>query len=266
MLSVTRSRRIRLCKRAQDSCVPAGVVPQPHKYPTGQRRRHLCPMHGHVLLPSSNGTSREQFGLNEPATYSDATFRADVQRALTDHFGASAMRTGSKAFDVHANSYRVDADVTACFDYRFFYNDGSFRTGTALLPQSGLYIPNYPDQHYDNGYAKHQATRERYRKMVRALKNLADDMASAGITTASAPSFLLESLAWNVPNNLFSGESFRADMRAILAHTFNATLTDDCKEWFEVNGHKYLLRASQPWTREQAHAFLSAAWDHVGYN
>ena len=36
-----------------------------------------------------------------------------------------------------------------------------------------------------------------------------------------------------------------------------------CKEWCELND-KYLFRSSQPWTRDQAHAFINDAWDYVG--
>jgi hypothetical protein len=36
--------------------------------------------------------------------------------------------------------------------------------------------------------------------------------------------------------------------------------------WLEVNDVKYLFHSTQPWTKEQAHAFVSAAWDYVGFD
>ena len=78
-------------------------------------------------------------------------------------------------------------------------------------------------------------------------------------------SFLIESLVWNVPDPNFGHETFGEDLKTILAHTFNATIDDqDCNEWGEVNELKYLFRGS-PGVREKAHAFLSAAWDYVGF-
>ena len=80
------------------------------------------------------------------------------------------------------------------------------------------------------------------------------------------PSFLIECLVWNVPNEDFNNDLYTTDVRCVLAHTFNKTLDDDqCKEWGEVNELKYLFRSSQHWTREQAHSFLSAAWDYLGF-
>jgi hypothetical protein len=78
--------------------------------------------------------------------------------------------------------------------------------------------------------------------------------------------YLLECLVWNVPNNGLGHDTYSADVRYVLAYLFNSTMTFDfCKEWGEVNELEYLLRTSQPWTLEQTHNFLSAAWDYIGF-
>jgi len=52
----------------------------------------------------------------------------------------------------------------------------------------------------------------------------------------------------------------------MLAHCFNHTLDDaKCSKWGEVSELKYLFRVNQPWTRQQAHSFLSAAWAYIGF-
>jgi hypothetical protein len=38
-----------------------------------------------------------------------------VQAALVRKFGLAGVHRGDKAFDIHANTYRVDADVVATF-------------------------------------------------------------------------------------------------------------------------------------------------------
>ena len=80
------------------------------------------------------------------------------------------------------------------------------------------------------------------------------------------PSFLIECLVWNAADECFGKTLYRDDARSVLASTFNNTLGDErCSEWGEVSELKYLFRRGQPWTRAQAHAFLGAAWDHVGF-
>ena len=92
-------------------------------------------------------------------------------------------------------------------------------------------------------------------------------MADNDVSSAKqAPSFLIECLVWNAPNSHFAKSTYYAIGRAVMAYLFNETLKDDtCSEWGEVSELKYLFRASQPWTRLQAHNFISDAWDYVGY-
>ena len=56
------------------------------------------------------GSTRDTFGIS-PATYSFESFRSDLAKALTDYFGRDAVSAGDKAFDIKANTYRVEADV-----------------------------------------------------------------------------------------------------------------------------------------------------------
>src|SRR2546428_9123493 len=58
-----------------------------------------------------DGTVPNDVGISVPWVYSYQEFRNDVGAALVSHFGASSVVRGNKAFDVHANTYRVDADV-----------------------------------------------------------------------------------------------------------------------------------------------------------
>src|SRR3990170_3091505 len=86
----------------------------------------LCTDTFYFHLP--NGTTRDQFGLNDPPVYHDAEYRRDVENALVSYFGCQAVTAGNKAWDIHQNTYRVNADVVACFEYRYYYSDGSYQT------------------------------------------------------------------------------------------------------------------------------------------
>ncbi len=219
----------------------------------------------------ANGFSSGDVGI-EPAKYPYPQFKNEVEQALVAKFGRRGVTRGNKAFDVHETSYRVDADVVPCFEHRRYtqrlpYGRFVWDSGTQFLPDDGRSIINWPQQQYENGVAKNKATSNRYKYMVRALKRLRYEMEDKRITAAKPiPSFLIECLVWNVPNEGFGHYQYTADMRYVLAHTFNETISDEkCKEWGEVSERKYLFRPSQPWTRDEAHAFLSEAWDYIGF-
>jgi hypothetical protein len=57
------------------------------------------------------GKRREDYGIT-PATLSFADYKNMLQAALVGRFGQGGVTRGNKAFDVHSNTYRVDADAT----------------------------------------------------------------------------------------------------------------------------------------------------------
>ena len=201
-----------------------------------------------------------------------ADFKNDLEAALKSHFGKDSVTRGKKAFDVHANAntYRADADVVPCFEHRHFVGtpqNNRFFSGTRLLSDDGKSIINWPCQNYQNGVDKNNATGRRFKAIVRILKSLRYEMIDNGYTIAkSIPSYLLECLVWNVPNECFGHDEYRADVRCALAHLCNETRADGtCKEWGEINDLKYLFRQSQSWTRKQVNEFLNAAWTYIGF-
>ena len=216
------------------------------------------------------GKIDKDFG-NVDGTITYPDFRTFVGEALVDYFPPGTVMAGNKAFDVHANSYRIDADVIAAFELRRytgrFNPDGlhHFHSGVAFVPKGGTRIENWPKQSYENGVKKHADTARRFKKIVRILKRLRNKMQQEEIQAAqNVASFLIESLVWNVPDEFFGHDTYQEDIREVLAHTFNGTLTDQaCAKWVEVNGMKWLF-SQQPWTREQAHNFISAGWDYLG--
>lgn len=229
-----------------------------------------------VFLPHyPAGKTREDFG-NVAANYPFSQFKDELEEALVAQFGPSAVTRGNKAFDIHENTYHLEADVAPFFEYRHYYDSGSYICGIALLPESGNTIYNYPErlldtwpqipQHYENGVSKNEATRRAYKGVVRILKCLRNEMDAAGIAEAGPiPGFLIECMTWNVPNDCFARPTWDAVVQAVLVHCWSQTKNEtSCHEWVEVNDIKYLFRSGQKWTCEQAHVFVSAAWSYVG--
>ena len=231
----------------------------------------ICVLYKDAWFPDysfSQGLSGAILGFSD-GQYPYAEFKNDVQAALKAYFGADSVTRGKKAFDVHANTYRIDADVVPCFEHRRYLGTPQsnwYESGTQLLPDNGGEIINWPRQNYDNGVTKNDATGRRFKAVVRILKRLRNEMAENGHKVAGPiPSYLLECLVWNVPDEAFAHEKYRDNVRDALAHLWNETRTDEtCKEWGEINEFKYLF-VGQPWNRAQVNSFLDAAWNYIGF-
>jgi len=221
------------------------------------------------------GKGNADFG-NVDSDYSYGQFKNELEEALIGHFGRGAVLRGNKAFDVKETTYHVEADVVPLFEYRHYYDNGRYLCGVALLPDKGWSIQNYPErlldtwprinQHYENAVEKNTATGRAFKGVVRILKSARNEMDEAGIQ-AAAPicGFLLECLAWNVPNSCFSHSTWDARIQAVLLHLWSNTKdAQQCHEWTEVNDIKYLFRSGQPWTLVNTHAFVDAAWSYIG--
>jgi hypothetical protein len=110
-------------------------------------------------------------------------------------------------------------------------------------------------------------TNRRYKRVVRILKRLENEMVDRGVITA-VPSFLIESAVFNVPDRCFVLSTWTARVEAALTHIFNGTKTDDCvgsEDWLEVNRCKYLFSGEQSWSRGTANDFALQAWRYVGF-
>jgi len=207
-----------------------------------------------------------------PATYLYPQFKNEVEAALVKKFGRAGATRGRKAFDVHANGYRVDADVVAVIEHRLYYRDRrgqiGYHSGTAFYPDDGGEIVNWPHQHYESGVRKNKATGNRFKFITRALKRLRYRMEDAGIEAAKPiSSYFIECLVWNAPDHCFGHAAYYNDMHEVLAHLFNNIRSDEpCSKWTEVNEIKFLFHWTQPWSRQQGFNFVSAAWHFVGFN
>lgn len=218
--------------------------------------------------PFAPGISDASLGFT-PATYSYSQFKLEVWGALRTYFG-EGVSWGNKAFDIHENTYRVDADVVPCFEYRQYSSltgPLTYQTGTAFAPDRGFRIHNWPEQHYSNGVLKNEGTRRAFKQMVRVIKRLRNEMAERGSLAAKPiPSYLIECLVYNLPAPVLAAATWTELVRMALAHLIVNLGTDQkCVEWREVNELKYLMRPGQPWTRAEAYTFAIAAWQYIGF-
>ena len=225
-----------------------------------------------IFVDYPPGKTGADFG-NGPASIIFKDFKSMVGDALVGYFGSDGVTPGIKAFDVHENSYRIDADVVPTFEHRRYSGrlnpDGShnYLAGIGFDPDTGPRIINWPEQNYTNGVDRNDVTGRSYKRVIRILKRLRNKMQDEKVAESSnIASFLIECLVWNAPHEAFEHDTYAAIVRHVVADIWNRTRKDeDCKEWGEVNELKYLFRTAQPWTRDQANKFLHAAWNYIGF-
>ncbi len=229
----------------------------------------ICIRYNTTFFPQyPTGKSGADYG-HSPGTMDFYPFKNMVQHALESYFGRTGVTRGNKAFDIHANTYRIDADVVPTFEHRRYAEDGSNRylSGVKFISDDGVEIINWPQQSYDNGVTRNLDTGRKYKRVIRILKRLRDKMQEDNIIEAmNIPSFLIECLVWNTDLYAFSKDSYTKIVEYVLLYLWsNTRLDESCNKWVEVNELKYLYYASQPWTRQQANNFLLAAYQYMGY-
>lgn len=176
-----------------------------------------------------------------PGTYSYSDFKSHVIAALQKSFGQNDVKAGKKAVKIKANGNRRNADVVVATEFRLYYSTASgakFHQGICFFTPDGTRIANYPKQHSENCTTKHQATNQWFKPMVRILKNMRSKLVDDGVIEAgSAPSYFIEGLLYNVPNDKF-GTSYEDTFVAAL----NWILQADRTKFVCANERYYLAR------------------------
>lgn len=159
---------------------------------------------------SLNADEKARYDANwSSANYSFKDFKAEVLAWLQTNFG-NAVTPGKKAIKVPGGNSRRDVDVLPCvqhFDYYSYPASGlpSYHKGICFWTSDGDKIINYPHQHLSNCTTKNGSANKRFKSNIRVLKNMRNAMIDAGfIAKGVAPSYFLEGMLYNVPNDYFS--------------------------------------------------------------
>ncbi len=195
-------------------------------------------------------------------TYSYDTFNGHVQAALRKAF-ENSVEPGKKAIKIHASGSRRNADVVVAFEYRHYDKftaptDQSRGPGIAFFTSSGTHIANYPKQHSKNLTTKHQATSNNFKKVVRIFKNMRGKLVADGLLgKGTAPSYFIEGLLYNVPNDKFVG-AYGTILFNILQWLQQ---TSDRTTFVCANEQYYLLRDNEPvcWPVADGAQFINSA-------
>ena len=170
------------------------------------------------------------------------------------------VKPDKKAIKIKANATRRSADVLVAVEFRRYFPGPlgpQYHTGLCFFDSGGNRVVNYPKQHSTNCTAKHQATNRVFKPMVRILKNMRGRLVERGLVAdGSAPSYFLEGLLYNVPNEKFDGSYGDSFVAAV-----NWILKADRTKLVCANTRHYLVRDSVAicWPCANCNDFLNAA-------
>lgn len=213
------------------------------------------------------GTTRSDFGLNNPSSYSASEFKNDVQSALVRKF-ESDVRRKNKCIAIDGNTNRVGADVVPTWQYRRYSIDRSYIEGVRFRADNEQWVTNFPIQHIENGKEKNSRTQRRFKRLTRIHKRIKAKMIEDGESVnGNITSFLLECLLWNVPDGIFNDyETWTGRLKNSIVSLYNSIKEENgCSNWCEVSGLLYLFSNDRKWSRENVHSYLLQLWRYLEY-
>jgi hypothetical protein len=218
-------------------------------------------------LPT-NKTLNDFGQIDSPSAYTYAQYKNDVEQALVNHFGRDCIVRNDKCITVKANTYRVEADVVPTWEYRRYYENGNFSSGTKFFSDKGSNIINFPLQHIENGKSKNSLTQKRFKRLTRIYRTTRYRMIDERVGVSdNITSFLLECLVWNVPDSILNNNNTWTDrLKQSIIHLYEKTNSQEtCKEWGEVSELFYLFHTGRKWSREDVNSYLVQMWNYLGF-
>jgi len=193
------------------------------------------------------------------ASYPYDKFKADAVAFLTLLY--NGIVPGKKAMFIPGKNTRRNADVLVAQQFRRYYDvlpDGTerFEPGVCFF-SDGKLIENFPKQHSANCTAKHQATKQNFKHMVRIFKNMRNRMIEQGLLADGvAPSYFLEGMLYNVPDDKFTGT-----YQSMWVECFNWTVSADRDKLMCASRMHWLVRDGTPtsWPVANFNTFTATA-------
>lgn len=192
------------------------------------------------------------------SSYSFWDLRKDAEDALIGYFGAKAVSFGNKSIKIAGTQERSNADVVPCLEHRKYIRfrgaDEPYIRGIKFYTRlENSEIVNWPKVHFDNGAAKNSRTGSMYKSLVRICKNLRDFLIAEGhLGVEVAPSYFLECLLYNMPDNRYE-PSYGKSLKAAASFLKQANLNEFCC----VNEQDHLFDPPKGWDINKARDFIN---------
>lgn len=177
---------------------------------------------------------------------------------LTKKYG-DLVSAGDKAISISPYSGYRKVDIIPAYQFRNYYRFSNFSQeydeGVSFFKKDGSQIINYPKQHSQNLTKKHQATNGFFKSIVRIFKNLNTKLVdNKMLDPGTAPSYFIEGLLYNVPN-----EHFKYSYQDCVFNVINWIQNADKIKFICVNEQYYLLQDgfSVTWQEENYKKFIN---------
>ena len=197
---------------------------------------------------------RLQEDASHRATYQGwKSFRDHALKAMRAKFGKAA-KSGRKTLQVpKGRILPADADLVVTLRYK---------EGIAFyLPDERRWVVSFPQQHHARGVKKERAAGQRFKRSIRMFKAARNRLVETkALTKDDAPSYFIECLLYNVPENLFAPK---------LAPTYTGIVgwlkTVKLNDFKCQSGQAELFGPGrEQWSEKKARAFVKALqglWD-----
>ncbi|MGC2423188.1 MAG: nucleotidyltransferase [Nitrospirota bacterium] len=184
------------------------------------------------------------------AQYNLTEFRNDIVTALKKYYEDKFVdASGGKSIKLLPAAGRLKADIVPATKFRkysYFNGSDSFSAARGIWLydfKAKSEIINFPHHHYNNGVAKNSEKRTNgfYKPTVRIFKNARSYLVDNNqLTKESAPSYFLQSLIYNMPDELF-GIDYQSTVYNILTFLHKYQILN-----FMCQNEQHLLFGNSP--------------------
>ena len=167
-----------------------------------------------------------------PSPYKFSDFRNKLYTALCLHFDSNKIINGNKSIKINSI---IDADVVPVINLKC----NGKNIGVSFISMNGDFIVNFLEQDKNNGILKNKATGNKYKWFVRIFKTIRNNIEEIIYTIPKVSSYTLESLLYNIPNEIFLDDSYMN-----IFNNITKLLKDNIFKYrfYEVNECKEMFR------------------------
>jgi len=175
------------------------------------------------------------------------SFRDHTLNALRAAYGTDTVTSGRKSLTISRGPIPANADVVVTLHY-----EGGL---AFFLPDEHRWVVSYPQLHYERGISKEESTNKRYKRVIRMFKATRNYLIKKNmIEEDTAPSYFIECLLYNVPDELFRPKLVQS-YEGIVGYLSTANL----QRFKCQNGKRELFGSSGDlWNVNKARKFIRA--------
>lgn len=197
------------------------------------------------------------------STYTQTNLRNDI-KSILDQKDIS-YNEKNKCIELNIggeNSNYQNVDLVPCFQYRNYKFFDEYEEGMEIRTLREETIINYPKIHKANGEQKNKSTNN-YKKVVRIFKNIKKKLLDENIIYEKlAPSYFIECLIYNVPNEKFNG-----NYTNILCNSINWIIENDFQNIQNLKCQNEIIdlfgEGNTQWNLEDCKTFINKTIEYI---